>query len=83
MLQFASGQEWSSALQNNVDYTTINIGDPIIKLPEYRVNDTTGFDHTLGTPVYFGTSDISDFSFRDANSDGKKDLIVFHEDGTV
>lgn len=27
--------------------------------------------------------DIDDFTFRDTNSDGKKDLIVYHTDGTV
>jgi|GEM_PF-1357237 len=27
--------------------------------------------------------DIDDFTFRDTNSDGKKDLIVYHLDGTV
>ena len=30
-----------------------------------------------------GTTDVDDFTFRDANSDGKKDLIVYHPDGTV
>jgi hypothetical protein len=30
-----------------------------------------------------GTTDVDDFTFRDANSDGKKDLIAYHPDGTV
>jgi len=30
-----------------------------------------------------GVSDIDDFAFRDTNSDGKKDLIVYHPDGTI
>ena len=33
--------------------------------------------------MYMGTTDIDDFTFRDANSDGEKDLIVYHPDGTV
>lgn len=33
--------------------------------------------------MYVGVSDIDDFTFKDANSDGKKDLIVYHPDGTV
>lgn len=83
LLQFASGQEWSSSLREHADYLTINLGDPIISLPNYDVNAVTGLDQTLGEPVYMSGVDIDDFTFRDTNSDGKKDLIVYHTDGTV
>jgi len=82
-LQFASGQEWSSAMKNGADYLTINLGDPIVKLPAYNIHPVTGFDQTIGEPVYMGMTPVSDMTFRDINSDGTKDLIVFHDDGTV
>lgn len=83
LLQFASGQEWSSSMRDHADYLTINLGDPLITLPKYQVNAATGLDQTLGEPVYVGDLDIDDFTFRDTNSDGKKDLIAYHPDGTV
>jgi hypothetical protein len=83
LLQFAAGQEWSSSVRHHADYLTINLWDPIISLPNYQVNALTGLDQTLGEPVYMGDSDIDDFTFKDANSDGKKDLIVYHPDGTI
>ncbi len=83
LLQFTSGQEWSSAQLHTSDYLTINLGDPIIKLPAYNVHPVTGFDQTLGEPVYLGTTSVAGMTFRDINSDGTKDLIAFHDDGTV
>gem|GEM_PF-1430658 len=41
MLQFAAGQSWSRAVQDHTDYLTINLGDPIIRLPNYQVNSQT------------------------------------------
>ena len=53
LLQFASGQEWSLAQKDMSNYLTINLGDPLINLPEYDVHAVTGFDQTLGEPVYY------------------------------
>jgi hypothetical protein len=30
-----------------------------------------------------GALDVDDFTFRDTNTDGQKDLIAYHSDGTV
>lgn len=70
-------------MKDTADYLTINLGDPVIKLPAYNVNSVTGFDQTIGEPVYIGATPISGMTFRDINSDGAKDLIAFHDDGTV
>lgn len=70
-------------MKNHEDYLTINLGDPIMNLPNYAVNTVTGFDKTIGEPVYIGATDVDDFTFRDANDDDKKDLITYHTDGTV
>lgn len=83
LLQFASWQEWAWSMRDNGDYLTINLGDPVVSLPAYSVNPATGFDQTMGVPVYMWDSSIDDFTFRDTNSDGKKDLIVYQEDWTV
>lgn len=41
LLQFASGQNWSSAQKDSSDYLTINLGDPLINLPAYKTNAVT------------------------------------------
>ena len=33
--------------------------------------------------MYIGSTPVTGMTFRDINSDGQKDLIVFHDDGTV
>lgn len=83
LLQFASWENWSDSMKDHADYLTINLWDPIIHLPNYGVNAVTGFDKTLGKPVYLGHSDVDDFTFRDTNNDGQKDLISYHSDGTI
>lgn len=83
LLQFASWQAWSESIENHADYLTINLGDPLIHLPNYGVDSSTWFDKTLGEPVYIWWSTVSEFTFRDANSDEKKDLIVYHDNGTI
>lgn len=39
-------------MENHADYLTINLGDPLIHLPAYGVDSATGFDKTLGEPMY-------------------------------
>lgn len=83
LLQFASWENWSDSMKNHTDYLTINLGDPITHLPNYGVNSVTGFDKTLGKPVYIGNTQVDDFAFRDTNNDRQKDLISYHSDGTI
>ena len=52
-------------------------------MPAYKVSTLTGLDQPLGEPVYIGTTPVGGITFRDINSDGTKDLIAFHDDGTV
>ncbi len=54
-----------------------------MSLPEYSVHPLIGLDRTVGEPIYIGDSPVSDFTFRDVNSDGLKDIIAFHDDGLV
>lgn len=70
-------------MESHADYLTINLGDPVIHLPTYGVDSATGFDKTLGEPMYISSDRVSDFTFRDANSDEKKDLIAYHDNGTI
>jgi hypothetical protein len=83
LLQFAAWQDWSISQKEFSDYVSINLGDPIIRLPLYDNHAVTGLDQTIGEPVYFWESPIQSMTFRDANNDWIKDLIVFQEDGTV
>lgn len=38
---------WADAQKNYSDFLTVNLGDPVITLPEYSVDGTTGFDATV------------------------------------
>jgi uncharacterized protein (DUF736 family) len=41
LLQFASGESWAATQKAYADYVTINLGDPLIHLPEYHVDPQT------------------------------------------
>lgn len=47
------------------------------------MESTTGFDSTIGVPVYTGTEDITSFSLNDLNNDQQKDIVVVDETKTV
>jgi hypothetical protein len=54
-----------------------------VSLPQYDVNAVTGFDHTVGVPVYQGDSSVDDFTFRDLNDDTRRDLAAIHDTGII
>jgi uncharacterized protein (DUF736 family) len=41
LLQFASGESWAETQKSFADYVTINLGDPLIHLPEYNIDPNT------------------------------------------
>lgn len=83
LLEFASGNNWAHSHKNFADYVTINLWDPLIHLPQYKVNNSTGFDATIGYPIYKGITGISSFSFSDTNNDWQKDLLVVDDANTL
>lgn len=76
LLEFASGEKWSNSQQSYNDYVTIQLWDPLVSLPEYRVDPSTWFDSTIGTPVYFGSDTLENFELNDINNDQQQDIIV-------
>jgi hypothetical protein len=70
----------ASSLRDVSDYLAINIGDPVLSLPDYRVDPDTGFDTTVGEPVYTSPDPINGFTVRDLNGDEKADIITYHDD---
>jgi len=83
LLQFAAGESWAETQKSFADYVTINLWDPLIHLPEYRVDTATWFDTSIGKPIFIGSDTIDTFSFSDINNDQQDDIIVTDTEKTL
>jgi hypothetical protein len=81
-LEFASQASVGEATKWYATYSSIVIGDPVVRLPELL--SSQNYDRTLGKKLINSAGGIIEsYATLDYNSDGMEDIVVFYQDGKV
>ncbi|MDD2907859.1 MAG: VCBS repeat-containing protein [Candidatus Gracilibacteria bacterium] len=80
LLSFSAGKTVGESLKENMSFSAINIGDPVISLKSIRktFNDSTNlkqFDSTIGD-VINNEDDLEGYRVFDYNNDSKDDILL-------
>ncbi|MDD2487531.1 MAG: hypothetical protein PHS92_04120 [Candidatus Gracilibacteria bacterium] len=83
LLEFAAGSNVGDSTKFYQTYSTINLGDPVVKITP---NKTSGqdFDKSIGKRIFESNGEpIESYKKIDFNGDGQEDIVIFSESGKI